>query len=184
MKHVFPCSILIAFLIILKAQAQVADKAAAMKIGYTSSDVVLGRLPESKAMQSQLETTRVQLEKAIDVSIKEFQGKVDIYQKTGAQMTEIIRADKEKELENLQTRIQDMRAKAQESLLIKQDQLMQPIILKVNTAIQEVGKENGYTYIFNMDGGQGTTPFILFTATNEHDVTNLVLKKLGVAPKP
>jgi outer membrane protein len=152
------------------------------KIGFTNVDLVMGRLPESKAMLNQLEITKTQLEKAIDESIKEFQGKADNYQKTASQMTDIIRADKEKELENLQARIQDMRSKAQLSLQNKQQQLLEPIQTKVNNAIQQVGKEHAYVYIFNMDGGAGTVPFILFASAEENNVTNLILEKLGVDP--
>ncbi|WP_051350003.1 OmpH family outer membrane protein [Dyadobacter alkalitolerans] len=152
------------------------------KIGYTNVDIVMSQLPETKAMQNQLETTRTQLEKAIDASLKEFQQKADNYQKTAGQMTEIIRADKEKELENLQARIQDMRSKAQQTLQDKQQQLMGPILAKVDSAIQQVGKEHAFVYIFNMDGGVGTVPFILFASAEENNVTNLILEKLGVDP--
>lgn len=165
-----------------QAASQVTGTVNFSKIGYTNVDLIMARLPEIKAMQNQLEITKSQLEKTIEETIKEFQGKADNYQKTASQMTDIIRADKEKELENLQTRIQEMRSKAQLSLQNKQQQLMAPIQTKVNTAIQQVGKENAYVYIFNMDGGEGTVPFILFASAEENNVTNLILEKLGVDP--
>ncbi|GGB94793.1 OmpH family outer membrane protein [Dyadobacter sediminis] len=152
------------------------------RIGYTNVDVVLSRLPESKVMQSELEVNKAQLEKAINETVKEFQEKLAAYQKDGAQMSDVIRADKEKELESLQARVQESRASAEQSLHHKQQQLIEPIFKKINAAIQEVGKENGFVYIFNMDAGQGTIPFILFTASEENNVTGLILKKLGVDP--
>ena len=182
MKRWFTLLIFITFSNHIQVYSQSLEKAGFPKIGYTNVDLVMGQLPESKAMQNQLEITRTQLEKAIDESIKEFQGKADVYQKTASQMTEIIRADKEKELENLQARVQEMRSKAQQSLQIKQQQLMEPIQTKINTAIQQVGKEHSYVYIFNMDGGLGTVPFILFASAEENNVTNLILKKLGINP--
>lgn len=152
------------------------------KIGYTNVDFIIEKLPEAKVMANQLEVTRAQLEKAIDETMKEFQEKYEVYQKSGAQMTDVIRADKEKELQNLQTRVQEMRNNAQQSLQNKQEQLMSPLLTKVNNAIQEVGKENSYVYIFNLDGGAGTTPFILFAASEENNATSLILKKLGIDP--
>jgi len=160
--------------------AQTNIPAGQPRIGYTNVDIVLSRLPESKVMQSQLEVTKAQLEKAIEETVKEFQGKLAAYQKNAAQMTDVIRADKEKELESLQTRVQELRANAQQSLHSKEQQLIEPIFNKINVAIQQVGKENGFVYIFNMDAGQGTTPFILFASSEENNVTNLILKKLGV----
>lgn len=152
------------------------------KIGYTNVDYVISKLPESKVMQNQIEVTKAQLDKAIGETYKEAQEKYEAYQKNGAQMTDVIRADKEKELQNLQTRIQEMQTNAQQSLQTKQQQLLEPILTKVNNAIQDVGKENGFLYILNMDAGQGTTPIILFAASEENNATNAILRKLGVDP--
>ncbi|PWJ57567.1 outer membrane protein [Dyadobacter jejuensis] len=152
------------------------------KIGYTNVDFIIGKLPEAKKMQNELEITKAQLDKAIGETYKEFQEKYEAYQKNGANMTDVIRADKEKELQSLQTRVQEMQNNAQTSLQNKQQQLLEPILTKVNDAIQAVGKENGFLYILNMDGGAGTTPIILFAASEEHNATNLILKKLGVDP--
>ncbi|MCF0072009.1 OmpH family outer membrane protein [Dyadobacter sp. CY261] len=152
------------------------------KIGYTNVDYIIGKLPEAKVMQNQLEVTKAQLDKAIGETYKEAQEKYEAYQKNGANMTDVIRADKEKELQNLSTRIEEMRSNAQTSLQTKQQQLLEPILTKVNNAIQEVGKESGFLYILNMDAGAGTTPIILFAASEENNATNLILRKLGVDP--
>jgi outer membrane protein len=182
MKHCFTISLLFFLFCHIQAKGQATEPTVFPKIGYTNIEIVLSKLPESRTMQNELEITKSQLEKAMDEAMKEFQSKVDIYQKNGAQMTDLIRADKEKELENLQGRIQQMRNNAQQSLQNKQQQLLDPILLKINGAIQEVGKENSFVYILNMEAGPATTPFILFVSSEENDVTNLILKKLGVDP--
>ena len=178
---------LIAFLVVMAVistplLAQTTPASGLTKIGYTNVDYVIGKLPESKVMQNQLEVTRAQLEKAIGETVKEAQEKYEAYQKNGANMTDVIRADKEKELSNLQTRIQEMQTNAQTSLQSKQQQLLEPILLKVNNAIQDVGKENGFLYILNMDAGANTTPIILYAGSEDYAVTNLILRKLGVDP--
>lgn len=151
------------------------------KIVYTSVDFLLSRIPEGKVVQNQLEVTKAQLDKALQETYTEAQQKYEAYQKNGPSMTEVIRADKEKELQNLQTRIQEMQTNAQQSLATKQQQLMEPLITKVNDAIQAVGKEQGFLYIINMDGGQGN-PTILYTSSEDNNATNLILRKLGVDP--
>jgi len=152
------------------------------KIGYTNVDYVISKLPEAKVMQNQLEVTKAQLDKALGETYKEAQEKYEAYQKNGAQMTDVIRADKEKELSNLQTRMTEMQTNAQQSLQAKQQQLLEPILTKVNNAIQEVGKENGFLYILNMDAGANTTPIILYAGSEENNATPLIFKKLGVDP--
>ena len=161
--------------------AQTTPASGTGKIVYTSVEFLIGRIPEGKVVQNQLEVTKAQLDKALQETYKEAPEKYENYQKNGASMTEVIRADKQKELENLQTRIQEMQANAQQSLATKQQQLMEPLITKVNDAIQAVGKEQGYLYILNMDGGQGN-PTILYTSSEDNNATNLILRKLGVDP--
>jgi outer membrane protein len=178
---------LIAFLVVMTIitsplLAQTTPASGLTKIGYTNVDYIIGKLPESKVMQNQLEVTKAQLDKALGETYKEAQEKYEAYQKNGANMTDVIRADKEKELQNLQTRITEMQNNAQTSLQTKQQQLLEPILTKVNNAIQEVGKESGFLYILNMDAGAGTTPIILFAASEENNATNLILRKLGVDP--
>jgi len=178
---------LIAFMVLMTIVttpllAQTTPASGLTKIGYTNVDYVISKLPESKVMQNQLEVTKAQLDKALGETYKEAQEKYEAYQKNGTNMTDVIRADKEKELQNLQTRIQEMQTNAQTSLQTKQQQLLEPILTKVNNAIQEVGKESGFLYILNMDAGQGTTPIILFAASEENNATNLILRKLGVDP--
>jgi outer membrane protein len=161
--------------------AQTTPASGTGKIVYTSVEFLLQRIPEGKVVQNQLEVTKAQLDKALQETYKEAQEKYEAYQKNGASMTEVIRADKEKELSNLQTRIQEMQTNAQQSLQTKQQQLMEPLITKVNDAIQAVGKEQGFLYIINMDGGQGN-PTILYTSSEDNNATNLILRKLGVDP--
>jgi outer membrane protein len=178
---------LIAFLVVMTfvsapLLAQTTPASGLTKIGYTNVDYIIERLPEAKKMQNELEVTKAQLDKSLGDMIKEAQDKYQAYQKNGANMTDVIRADKEKELEGLQTRIQEYQTSAQTSLQRKQQQLLEPILTKVNDAIQAVGKENGYLYILNMDAGQNSTPIILYVGSEEYAVSNLILRKLGVDP--
>jgi outer membrane protein len=182
MKQKLMAFLVVMTLITTPLLAQTTPASGLTKIGYTNVDYIIGKLPESKVMQNQLEVTKAQLDKALGETYKEAQEKYEAYQKNGANMTDVIRADKEKELQNLQTRIQEMQNNAQTSLQTKQQQLLEPILTKVNNAIQEVGKESGFLYILNMDAGAGSTPIILFAASEENNATPLILRKLGVDP--
>ena len=56
---------------------------------------------------------------------------------------------------------------------------MAPAFEKIGVAIETVSKENGYTHVLNMTaGGQS----ILLYARDEDNVTELVLKNLGIDP--
>jgi outer membrane protein len=45
-----------------------------------------------------------------------------------------------------------------------------------------VATENQYTYVFNYDAGMGTAPILLHYPA-EANVSDLVLKKMGITPK-
>lgn len=155
----------------------------AQKIGYTNVDYVLSQMPESKQIEADLKAYSGQLDQQLQSKYKDYQTKLEAYQKGGAAMTDVVRADKEKELQTLQSSIQDFQKSADQSLQQKQQQLLKPALDKLQKAIDDVAKEAGYSYVFNSDAGYGTTP-VLLHAPEDANISDLVLKKMGVTPKP
>ncbi|MPR34548.1 OmpH family outer membrane protein [Salmonirosea aquatica] len=153
------------------------------KIGYTNVDFILRQLPEAKKITDELSITGAQLDKALQDKQKEFQEKLDNYNKNASNMADVIRADKEKELQGLQTSIQELQRNSEASLQTKYQQLVEPVLLKINTAINAVGEANNYRYIVNSDAGLNTTPILLYIGSEDNNVTDMVLKQMGVDPK-
>ena len=151
---------------------------APLKIGFTSVEYVLSQMPESKQIESQLKTYGSQLEAQLKTKYDEYSTKGEAYQKGAATMTDVVRADKEKELQGLQQSIQEFRQSADQSLQQKQQALLKPALDKLQKAIDDVSTENGYTYVLNSDGA---TPTLLH-GPKEYDISDLVLKKMGVTP--
>ncbi|MFN8357160.1 MAG: OmpH family outer membrane protein [Spirosomataceae bacterium] len=153
----------------------------ALKIGYTNIDVLLNGMPESKQIEADLKSTQAQYEKLFQAKVKDFQDKLAIFEKLPANTSEVIKADKEKELQSLQTQIQEFQKNSQEDLQKKQRQLLEPVLTKIQGGIDAVAKENAFSYVFNTAASAEGMPFLLF-ATPENDITDLVFKKLGVTP--
>ncbi len=152
---------------------------AQMKIGYTNVEYVLSLMPEAKQIESELATIEKQYSNQLQAKYEDYQTKVADYQQNAATYTEVVRADKETEIVNLQNSIQEFEANAQSSLVTKRNELLAPAFEKIGVAIETVSKENGYTHVFNMTaGGQS----ILLYAREEDNVTELVLKNLGIDP--
>jgi outer membrane protein len=152
-----------------------------VKIGYTNVDYVLSQMPESKQIEADLKAYSAQLEAQLKSKYQEFETKGQQYQKGAATMTDVVKADKEKELMNLRSSIEEFQKNADQSLQKKQQSLMEPALDKLQKAIDEVAKENGYTYVFNSDAGYGTTP-VLLHGPEDGNISDLVLKKMGVTP--
>lgn len=164
-------------------QAASASAAGPLKLGYTNIDYILSQTPESKDIQNQLTIQRTQAENELKRLNKELEDKYTTFQKGEAQMSDVIKADRAKELEGLQGRIQEFQRNAEQQLQGKYQQLVNPVIQKIQKNIDAVAKENGFTYVFNLDAGAGTTPILLY-APEDGNVTDLVFKKMGVTPRP
>ncbi|GAB2948812.1 hypothetical protein GCM10027048_12180 [Hymenobacter coalescens] len=165
------------------AQTAPATTAAtgALKIGYTNVDYVISQMPESKQIESQLKDYSTQLKNQLDAKVADFQKKAKDYQDNGAKMADPIRADREKELQNLQSSIQEFQQNAEQSVQQRQQTLLKPVYDKLQKTIDVVADKNGYTYVFNSDAGFGTTP-ILLHGPKDGDISDLVLKEMGVTP--
>lgn len=164
------------------AFAGFAQQPTTQKIGYADWDRIFNEMPEFKQIDSELKAHRTQLESQMDAKQKDFQAKYDAFTKLAPTTPDAVRADKQRELENLQESIQKFQQDAQTSFENKRNSLMEPVFTKVGKAIEETAKENGFTFIINpqlLGGGD-----ILLYSDSKYDISDLVLKKLGVTPKP
>ena len=100
----------------------------------------------------------------------ELQNMFSDYQKNIETYTDLVKADKEAEIQSLQARVQSFEQNAQISIQQKQADLLQPIQEKLKTVIDNVAKENNYTYIFE-------APILLYAKESEN-ILPLVKKKL------
>ncbi len=148
---------------------------AQVKLGHIETQKLIQAMPEMAAARKTMETKQAEIEKELTTMQEQFKIKLDEYSKNGKTMSDVIRASKEQELQELQQRIQSFQQIAMDNLEKTQAELMQPIMDKALNAIKAVGKENGFTYIFDMSQGG-----ILYNAANTEDVLPLVKKKLGL----
>src|SRR5690606_3956538 len=162
---------------IVAAHAQSAPQ----KIGFADVDYIFSQMPEAKQIETELQSTQNQLRNQIDQKYKEFQTKLADYQANINNMMEAVRRNTERELAQLQENLQQLQQDAQVTIENKRNQLMEPVYVKVGKAIEDVAKENGYSYILNQQiGGLD----VILYGDESNNVSDLVLKKMGVTPKP
>lgn len=154
-------------------------KAQEQKIGQVDIQYVLTALPEYKEVESSLKTLEAQLLKQSQDKEGEFQSKYQDYLQNGENMADVVRADKERELQQLQQSYTEFQQNAQVSLQNKSTELLNPLYTKIGDAIDEVAVENGYSHVFNVGVAQLD---IIIYGNDKYDVSDLVLKKLGVTP--
>lgn len=159
------------------SQAQTAPT----KIGYADVMYIITQLPEAKQIDTELKSTQTQLKNQIDSKYQEYQKKLADYQANINTMLEAVRANTERELIQMQQNIEKLQADAQTTISAKENQLMEPVYKKVGKGIEDVAKENGFTFILSQQiGGLD----VILYGDDKMDISDLVLKKLGVTPKP
>jgi outer membrane protein len=166
------------FVVFTMANINVAN-AQEQKIGQVDIQYVLTALPEYKEVESQLQALEAQLMKQSQEKEAEFQRKYQDYLENGENMADVVRADKERELQQLQQSYTEFQQSAQVSLQNKSTELLNPLYTKIGSAIDEIAVENGYSHILNMGVAQLD---IIIYGDSKYDVSNIVLKKMGVTP--
>ncbi len=147
-----------------------------LKFGHINRNELIQSLPEFDSANVQLQNFQKELVNALELMTVELNNKNDTYTKESKNYTEIVRQTKEQELMDMNRRIQEFQASAQEQLQNKQMELFQPVTAKVDKAIQDVGRENGMIYVFDVSNGQ-----VLFVdETKSTNVLALAKTKLGV----
>jgi outer membrane protein len=164
-------------LITIVSNAQTAP----LKIGYADVEYIFSQMPESKQIDTELQTLQGQLKKQYDSKVAEFQKKLQEYQQFGATVPDAVKQNSERELQQLQQNIQKLEQDSQTDLQKKQVTLMEPVYAKVGKAIEEVAKENAFSLILNQ---QISGLDVILSGDEKLDVSDLVLKKMGVTPTP
>jgi outer membrane protein len=168
--------IVIAALMIVIALVGQSAMAQSFKFGHINSDELIQSMPEYDSATVKLEKFRKELVNALELMQVEWNNKSDSYQKESKNLSDIVKQTKEQELMDIQKRIQDFQANAQTQLQNKQTEVFQPIYTKVDKAIKDVGKENGYLYVFDVAKGA----LLYFDETKSTNVMPLVKTKLGL----
>ncbi|TLX76926.1 OmpH family outer membrane protein [Labilibacter sediminis] len=148
-----------------------------LKFGHVNIQKLVAELPEKVAADQKLQAEAQKLEQNLKVMNEELDTKYTDYMEKRDTLPELIRATKEKEIQEISQRLQNFQMLAQQNLQQQEQQLLQPIIEKVQKAIDEVGAENGFIYIFDV-----SSRVVVYHSDQSVDVENLVKTKLAATP--
>ena len=145
-----------------------------LKFGHINSTALIQAMPETKHADSTLKKFAESLDSQLKTMSIEYQTKLQSYQSKSDSLPDAIKQVKEKELYDLQTRIQDFQQTAQESIQKKKEEVYGPILKKAEDAIKTLAKEKSYSYIFDTSVGA-----VVF-AQESDDIMPIVKAKLGI----
>ncbi|MEO1516070.1 MAG: OmpH family outer membrane protein [Bacteroidota bacterium] len=162
--------------VVLCAFFAFAFSANAQKMGYINSQLLMSEMAEVKEMNANLEALQTQLRKKGQNALTDLQNDYKVIQdKVGKGLLSPKEQEEEgKKLEARQQEIAKMEQDMIKQIQDKQQKLSEPIIAKINDAINAVAKENGYSMIFDSANG------MILYSVDENDVSALVKAKLGI----
>ncbi len=161
----------------LAAQAQTTPQ----KIGFADDEYIISQMPEAKQIETELKSTETMLKNQIQTKAQDFQKKLADYNANLNTMLDAVRQNTERELQQMQQNLEKLQQDAQTTLQTKQNQLLEPVYKKVGQAIEDVAKENAYTFILRQ---QISGLDVILYGDESNNISDLVLKKLGITPKP
>lgn len=145
------------------------------KLGHINSQEVLTLMPERVVIEKTISDLQSQWEKELVKMREEYYAKIKEFQDKQATMPESIKTARQSEIAEIEQRITTFNQTASADLQKKQQELFTPVVEKVKKAINEVGTENNYLYIFDL-----STQGIIYQSPKSNDISALVKKKLGL----
>ena len=139
-------TLLIAAILILVAGQTINAQA---KTAHVDVSEIMAKMPAMLAAQKQLETLSGTYDGDYKKMVEEYQTKLKKYDAESATVTEAINGERSKEVQDMQKRITDFRDNAQKELQQKESDLVKPLMEKVKSSIQKVGKAKGFQYVLD-----------------------------------
>mgnify|MGYP001161014025 CR=1 FL=1 len=146
------------------------------KIGYVNSNQIMAEFEPVRDIQIELEKEQRKLEIEFNRILENIDSLRQDYERQRLLMSDDRRQNREQEIMNLERTAQEFQMKKfgpEGEISRMQNQKLQPVLTKVQNAIDVIAKERGFDYIFDAMTGS-----ILY-ALPQYDLTEDVLKELN-----
>ena len=169
----------ILFISLLFTLSSFSQASAQTKFAHINFNDLVVSMPENDSVNATLEALNQEYTKLGEELQVDYNVANDEYQKGLATWTELVRQTKEAELNDMVTRIQRFVADSRQDLQNKQQELLQPVLIKAQNTIQEVADEQGFDYVFDTSTGS----FLTVPKDESVNILKLVQAKLGITVK-
>ncbi len=147
-----------------------------LKIGYVHSTKIFAEHSEAIEAQKKIEAEQQQVQQQYQLKQEDFQKKVKQFENQSLMLSDAKKAEIQKELQDLQVEIYNFEQEnfgQGGALETRWQDMMKPVVDKVQVAIDKIGTEQGYDIIFDTKSG------LLLYANDEFDITEIVVEALN-----
>ena len=149
----------------------------AQKLGRINKQELIAVMPETQEMQTKMQAYMNDLREQMEMQQVEFNNKYSELSKEYNTLSEGMRNVREQELQDLQNRIQQFSAWAENDSQKKYAEMLEPIIDKADEAIAKVAKAGGYVAVFDVS----MPSLAYFDESSMADIQPQVRAELGIA---
>ncbi|UAM99506.1 OmpH family outer membrane protein [Polaribacter litorisediminis] len=144
------------------------------KVGTIDSDYIINIMPEAKIVIERSQEYGARLDSTFSIKMEDYKKRVKDFRAKEKEMGELMKKVLVDELTALEQDVKKFQENGNKLMQLKRNELMVPLYKKLNEAVTEIAKEEGYSQIFTKAGNQ-------FAYIDENfDITKLVMKKLGI----
>lgn len=165
----------LAFAIMFCALSFGASAQGELKFAHIDTQELFSIMPERMEAEKKLDGISKQYEDELVKMQEEFKKRYTEFMAAADTLPEGIRVRRMQEVQELEQRIQNFQQIAMQDLQKQQQDLLAPIMEKIKVAIEAVGQDQGFVYIFDL-----TSQTILFHSSKSIDAMPLVKTKLGL----
>ena len=165
------------FMLLAIAATTMCLGAQAQKFGYVNTNEIFNVMPDKVTAENTLKSVSDKYETEFKNLQDAFQKKMADYEaaEKDPSTPQAIKDRHNQESQEDYVKIQNFQQTAAQDLQRQQETLLAPITQKLQNAIQAVGAEGGYTFIFDQAAGA-----ILYNGNDAEDVSAKVKAKLGI----
>ena len=141
------------------------------KVAHINTDLLLSLMPESKALTAELEKLGKTYEAELKAEEAKLEAKLKKYDAEAASQTDEVNQQRGAEVQQDQQSLYSASQVAREEINKKRNEKLKPILEKAKKAIEEIAKEQGFTYVLDASS---------LIVANGTDLLPAVKSKLGI----
>ena len=145
------------------------------KVGTVDSEYIISLMPETKVVSERSQNYGAKLDSSFTIKVETYKAKIEAFKKNEKTLGELAKQAEYKELAEMEADIKKYQQNGNQLMQLKQDELMRPLYTRLSNAITTVAKANKYTQVLTLTGNE------FAYIDNDFDITELVLKSLGIA---
>jgi outer membrane protein len=162
-----------------KVKAQAQDE---LRIGYVDPQTIMRSMPEMAAIERRLQNFIDRKRQEFAEKEATFRREVEEYQQKMTVISDEARRREEERLAGLNLELQEFQQNFQQEIQERQFELIEPLLTKIQGAIESVAKERNFTFVLNTMTNNGD--FIILYASEraqrDFDITDAVMQRLDL----